>query len=80
MGDGALEIFDLADAPNLLTQTEVIRLLRLDEMGLKDPKESLRYLRRTGRLGYVKIAGRILFPKDEISAFLAQQWIRSRQG
>jgi len=33
--------------PDLLTQEEVIALLRLDALGLADPRESLRYLRRT---------------------------------
>lgn len=56
--------------PDLLTQEEAIRLLRLDEVGLKRPKESLRYLRRTGQIGYVKVAGKVLIPREEVAAYI----------
>ena len=58
------------DIPDLLTQEEAIRLLRLDEVGLKNPKESLRYLRRTGQIGYVKVAGKVLIPRDEVASYI----------
>ena len=61
------------DIPELLTQEEAIAVLRLDHLGLKDPRESLRYLRRTGQLGYVKVAGRILIPRGEIGDYLERQ-------
>ena len=46
--------------PELLTQDEAIRLLRLDALGLKDPRESLRHLRRTRQIGFVKVSGKVL--------------------
>ncbi len=46
--------------PELLAQEEVIGLLGLDMMGLRDPKETLRHLRATGQLDYVKVAGKEL--------------------
>ncbi len=58
------------DMPKLLTQEEVIGILRLDDIGLKDPKETLRYLRRTGQIGYVKVAGKILIPQSEVEAYI----------
>ena len=59
--------------PELLTQKEAIEMLRLDQLGLRDPKESLRYLRRTRQPGYVKVAGKVLIPRDEIAAYLARR-------
>jgi len=63
--------------PELLTQEEAIGLLRLDKLGLQDPKESLRYLRRTGQLGFVKVAGRVLIPKQDIVDYLERQRVRA---
>lgn len=45
--------------PELLTQQEAVAAPRLDAVGVKDPLESLRYLHRTGQIGYVKVVGRI---------------------
>ncbi len=56
--------------PKLLTQEEVIGILRLDEIGLKYPKETLRYLRRTGQIGYVKVAGKVLIPRNAVEAYI----------
>jgi hypothetical protein len=61
--------------PDLLTQAEAIELLRLDQLGLKDPKETLRYLRRTRRIGYVKVAGKVLIPRQEVLAYLERQTV-----
>ncbi len=58
------------DMPKLLTQEEVIGILRLDEIGLKYPKETLRYLRRTGQIGYVKVAGKVLIPQSEVRKYV----------
>ena len=59
--------------PDLLTQAEAVRLLRLDRLGVRDPKETLRHLRRTRQLGFVRVAGRILIPRRAIVAYLARQ-------
>jgi len=61
------------DIPALLTQDEAVKILRLDSLGLRVPKESLRHLRRTGQLAYVKVAGKILIPKKEIATYLEHQ-------
>ncbi len=52
--------------PQLLTQEEAIELLRLGDLGVLDPKESLRYLRRTRQIGYVKVAGKVLIPRSAV--------------
>ena len=68
--NGPAQTDDSAPAADLLTQAETVRLLRLDQLGLKDPSETLRYLRRTRQLGYVKVAGKILIPRKAIEAYL----------
>jgi len=65
----------LRETPDLLTQEEAIRLLRLDRLGLRDPRESLWHLRRTGQLGYVKVAGKVLIPRVKIAEYLVRQAI-----
>ena len=60
----------LCASPNLLTQEEVIHLLRLDTLNLKRPREALRNLRRTGQIAYVKVCGKILFPHSAIEEYL----------
>ena len=64
--------------PELLTQEEAIEALRLDDMGLKRPKESLRYLRRTGQLTYYKGAGKVLIPRKAIREYLEQHRVEGR--
>ena len=62
--------------PDLLTQEEAIRILRLDSLGLKRPKEALRYLRRTRQIGYIKIAGKVLIPRDEMLAYIGRHRVQ----
>ena len=75
----AFENRQIASAPDLLTQEEAIGILRLDSLGLRDPKESLRHLRRTGQVGYVKVAGKVLIPKEEIVTYLERRSVRARK-
>jgi len=58
--------------PDLLTQEEAIKVLRLDQLGLRFPKESLRYLRRSGQLGFV----RVIIPRDELTDYLERQRVK----
>ena len=63
--------------PELLTQDEAIRLLRLDSFGLAKPKCALRHLWRTRQIGYVKVSGKVLIPRVEIAAYLERQKVRA---
>ena len=47
----------------------------IDQLGLKSPEESLRYLRRTRQLGFVKVCGKILIPRQEIVDYLQRQTV-----
>ena len=68
-----MDSWKASEAPELLTQEEAIEMLRLDQLGVRDPKEGLRYLRRTRQLGYVKVAGKVLIPRKAIATYLARQ-------
>jgi hypothetical protein len=59
----------------LLTQEEAIRLLRLDALSLRHPKEALRHLRRTGQIGYVKVCGKILIPRKAVEDYLRRHLV-----
>jgi hypothetical protein len=61
---------------DLLTQEEAIRVLRLDSIGLKKPKEALRYLRRTRRIGYIKVAGKVPIPCGEIAEYIERHRVQ----
>jgi hypothetical protein len=58
---------------DLLTQEEAIKVLRLDSLGLKKPKEALRYFRRTRRIGYIKVAGKVPIPCHEIAEYIERR-------
>ena len=65
--------------PELLTQEEAIRLLRLDSLDLKRPKEALRYLRRTGQIAYVKVCGKVLFPREALEEYVRRNLVEVRK-
>jgi hypothetical protein len=52
--------------PDILTEDEAIRYLRLDENGPKNPKGTLRYYRYKGLLRGVRIGRNLRYPKKEL--------------
>ena len=50
--------------------------MRLDSLGLKNPKEALRYLRRSRQMGYAKVASKVLIPRDEARAYIDRDHVR----
>jgi hypothetical protein len=56
--------------PNLLTEDEAIRYLRLDLIGIKNPGETLRYYRKEGRLKGTQISKRVFYLREELDRFL----------
>jgi len=62
-------------ADNLLTQDEAIRLLRLDALNLKSPKEALRHLRQAGQISYVKVSRKILSPRGSVEEYLRRHFV-----
>ena len=56
--------------PELLTETEAVRYLRLDEIGTKDAAGALRYYRKKGLLRATQIGKRIRYRRIELERFL----------
>jgi hypothetical protein len=62
-------------SPALLTPAEVIPMLRLDDRGVRNPRESLRHLRRTRQIGFTKIGRRIFFPLAAVLDYIDRQTV-----
>jgi hypothetical protein len=57
-------------SPDLLTEEEAIRYLRLHEIAIKNPEETLRRYRREGHLRGTQVSKRVFYLKHELDAFL----------
>jgi len=56
--------------PDLLTEKEAIRLLRLDVDGPSNPQKTLRYYREQGLLKATRIGKRLRYQRKELLNFL----------
>lgn len=56
--------------PELLTEAEAVRYLRLDEIGTKDAAGALRYYRKKGLLKATQIGKCIRYRRIELERFL----------
>jgi hypothetical protein len=56
--------------PELLTEAEAIRYLRLDEIGIEDPSGSLRYYRKKGLLRGTQVGKCVRYRRIELERFL----------
>ncbi|MFC1479156.1 hypothetical protein ACFL6F_01030 [Planctomycetota bacterium] len=54
----------------LYTKAEVIEILRLDQKQVKNPRETLKYLVRTGQIQAIKIAGVYMFTEQSIQNYI----------
>lgn len=68
---------DGAPVPDLLTEEEAIRFLRLDEGGPKDPQTTLEYYRSEDRLRATKVGKRLRYLKSELLHFLEIQTLKT---
>ena len=68
--------------PEVLTESDLISLLRLDEDGPKDPTLTINYYRDKGLLRGIRIGKRIRYTKQEILHFLEKQtdWTNRKQS
>ena len=57
-------------APEIMSEAEVIRFLRLDESGAKHPKETLRRYRKKFGLKAVQLGKSVRFPLQEVCVFI----------
>ena len=56
--------------PELLTEEEAVRYLRLDTITLKDPCETLRRYRERGLLRGTQVSKRVFYLRSELDRFL----------
>ena len=59
--------------PELLTEEQAIRFLRLDETGTKNPSNTLRYYRERGVLRATRIGNGLFYHKDNLVEFIEKQ-------
>ena len=64
---------DGAVVPDLMTEEEAIKFLRLDIDGPKDPSTTLEYYRSENRLKATKVGKRLRYLKSELLNFLEYQ-------
>ena len=67
--------------PEVLTENDLIKLLRLNEDGPKDPTLTIHYYRDKGLLRGIRIGKRIRYTKQEVLNFLQKQteWTNRKQ-
>jgi excisionase family DNA binding protein len=63
--------------PDLLTPREVIHILRLEERGVQNPRETLRHLRRTRQIAFTRVGRRILFPRAAVYDYIEQHTVEA---
>lgn len=56
--------------PDVMTETEAARFLRLDLIRIKDPAETLAYYRRKGLLRGTQIGKCVRYRRSELERFL----------
>ena len=56
----------------LLTPDEALRILALDRQGLRQPREALRWLCRTGQLRFTKIGRYVRFRRSWIEELITR--------
>ncbi len=56
--------------PEVLTEEEAVRYLRLDIGGPKNPANTLRYYREKGKLKGTRIGNRVRYTRKQLDAFL----------
>jgi hypothetical protein len=56
--------------PDLLTEDEAVRYLRLDTISIKNPEASLRYYREKGQLRGTQVSKRVFYLRAELDRLL----------
>ena len=71
---------DGTTVPDLLTEQEAIRYLRLDTDGPKHPEATLQHYRQEGILRPTRIGKRLRYIKTELFKFLEEQTERTSEN
>lgn len=68
---------DGTTVPTVMLEEDLIRFLRLDELGIKKPKNTLRYYRERGKLRATRIGGRNCYTIQAALDFLEEMTIKN---
>ena len=66
-----------APCPNLLTEEEAVRYLRLDTLGRKDSAKTLQYYRERGLIKPTRISNVNFYLRESLDEFLATMTART---
>ena len=61
--------------PALLTESEAICYLRLDETGVEHPADTLRRYRQTGELKTVRVGRCLFYPIEALDEFIRSRMV-----
>ena len=64
---------DYEPCPELLTEEQAIRFLRIDQTSTKNPSNTLRYYREKGRLKATRIGNKLFYSRTALIEFIHQQ-------
>ena len=62
--------------PEVMTEAELIKFLRLEEIGVKNPAGTLRYYREKGKLCATRISNHNLYTRTSALEFLKELTIK----
>ena len=70
---GTVHFPDGRPLPEVVTEEEAVKFLRIDTTGVKNPQFTLRYYREQGLLRGTQIGKKLFYTKTELLEFLAKQ-------
>ena len=77
---GTVYFHDGSPVPEVLTEEETIKFLRLDIDGPKYPKVTLQHYRQEGILRPTKVGRKLRYTKSELLKFLEEQTNRTEEN
>ena len=76
--DGPIYMSDGTPVPEVMVEDELVKFLRLKDLGVKNPTNTLRYYRERGKLKPTRIGNRIAYTRTAACEFL--QELTSKNG
>ena len=61
---------EVAPAPFVMTEDQLIRFTRIDTFGLKNPRNTLRHYRKTGKLKASRLSGHNVYTAEQAVNFM----------
>jgi len=68
--DGPIYMSDGTPVPEVMVEDELVKFLRLKDLGVKNPSNTLRYYRERGKLRPTKIGNFNVYTRTSVCEFL----------